>query len=89
MAGRVGEQWAECSRCGFEYPLSKMTTQHGLIVCVANCLYEKGADYYRRLSRVPLERDPTEVADSNDDDDHVSPVTVTSPSPPGGLHGDE
>lgn len=58
---RCGEQWGECERCGFEYPLSELTTQDGLTVCLRNCVFEKGAEYYRRFLKLPLERDPDEV----------------------------
>jgi len=68
-ATRRGEQWKECDRCGFDYPLSKLTSQDGLTVCINNCVFEKGAEYYRRLLRVPLERDPDQVNDHGEESD--------------------
>lgn len=30
---RVGEEWYECQRCGFNYPRHQVLVQNGLIVC--------------------------------------------------------
>lgn len=38
------EQWDTCSRCGFDYPFSKLVIQRGdrggVIVCTVSCLDE-------------------------------------------------
>lgn len=65
---RRGEQWQECDRCGFDYPLSELTVQDGLTVCYQNCVFEKGAEYYRRFLKLPLERDPDEVTGEEESD---------------------
>lgn len=31
------EQWQECDRCGFMYPMSRMSKQKGLLLCIALC----------------------------------------------------
>lgn len=68
IGSRQGEQWGECARCGFVYPQSELTVQDGLTVCLQNCVYEKGRDYYTRLTRVPMERDPRQVEGDGESD---------------------
>jgi hypothetical protein len=48
--------------------MSEMTVQDGLTVCIRNCVFEKGAEYYRRFVRVPMERDPIEVSGEEESD---------------------
>lgn len=33
-----GEQWDECQRCGFRFPISQLTIQKGLKVCYRSCV---------------------------------------------------
>jgi hypothetical protein len=39
---RHGEQWGECTRCGFQYPFSQLRIQPGdkggVIVCIVTCI---------------------------------------------------
>ena len=37
-SGLRGVPWAYCERCGWQYPLDKLTMQNGLLLCVAKCL---------------------------------------------------
>lgn len=31
------QQWQTCERCGFLYPMGKLTKQKGLLVCTQRC----------------------------------------------------
>ena len=31
--GTLGEQWTFCARCGFEFPISQLSAQKGVLVC--------------------------------------------------------
>ena len=48
---RYREQWEECSRCGFTYPLSQLRLQQGdggsVVVCVSHCLDEPSREDLR------------------------------------------
>lgn len=35
---RRDEQWDLCQRCGFQFPMSQLTVQHGLLVCHRTCV---------------------------------------------------
>lgn len=34
----IGQEWANCDRCGFQYPLNELTLQLGLRVCTRTCV---------------------------------------------------
>ena len=31
------QQWQECDRCGFMYPMSELIVQKGLLICTEKC----------------------------------------------------
>jgi len=33
----AGDPWARCDRCGWDYRLSQMVMQNGLLLCFAKC----------------------------------------------------
>jgi hypothetical protein len=34
---RTGGQWDICDRCGFQFPISQLVKQKGLLVCIRRC----------------------------------------------------
>lgn len=62
---QVGEQWDECSQCGFIYPFSQLVRQTGdrggQIVCTVSCLDEPSSGDYRQ-NELPTEK-PLELVD--------------------------
>ena len=36
-SGIHGVPWHRCDRCGFQYPVSQLVRQEGLIVCTIKC----------------------------------------------------
>ena len=67
---RSSEQWEECSRCGFNYPLSQLVRQRGdggnVIVCtVISCADESSAGDYRTARELPTEA-PLKFVDGGD-----------------------
>lgn len=59
----TGEQWDRCDRCGFIYPMTDLTLQKGLKVCLKTC--KDNLDIERRQSGIArrLEHNTTEGAD--------------------------
>ena len=43
--GLYWQQWFVCERCGFEYPLSSLQNQKGLLVCVEKCVDNLDVEY--------------------------------------------
>jgi hypothetical protein len=33
-----GQQWADCDRCGFPYPISQLVAQEGQLRCTEKCV---------------------------------------------------
>lgn len=60
---RVGSEWYECSRCGFNYPRSRVAVQNGLILCkgthTTNCWDLPGHSSHMNKLDLPREQ-PTE-----------------------------
>lgn len=50
---RRGEAWRTCDRCGFDYPMSRLRRQDGLLVCVDHCIFEQGHQYYMSKLELP------------------------------------
>ncbi len=36
-SGIHGDPWHRCDRCGYDYPVSRLVRQRGLIVCLDKC----------------------------------------------------
>ena len=36
-SGIRGDPWSHCDRCGWQYRLSQLTTQNGLLLCLTKC----------------------------------------------------
>lgn len=37
-SGIHGVPWHRCDRCGYDYPVDKLTLQHGRILCTVKCV---------------------------------------------------
>lgn len=35
---RRDEQWDLCDRCGFQFPMSQLTKQKGMLLCIKKCV---------------------------------------------------
>lgn len=51
------EPWESCARCGFDFPVSMLRRQNGLLVCAGpgttRCADIQGADHFRKRIRYP------------------------------------
>lgn len=48
-----GEQWDLCTRCGFTFPMSQLTLQHGMLVCFRTCLDNEEVEHRdRKISQI-------------------------------------
>ncbi len=64
------EEWYECSRCGFNYPRSKVIVQNGLVLCqgdgTAKCRDVPGRDAFYK-NPLPTEKPIKELPSVTED----------------------
>jgi hypothetical protein len=61
------QDWADCERCGFIYPISMLTMQKGKRICTKTCLDDLDVEYRPLAISRALEQDDREYIRDKDE----------------------